>query len=135
MSQGQMDTVNQETNIAVVIQTITDSISKEIEQLGKLYMMRDPERVLAFYAENRFLYELLIESSEQIKKLFGQDIKLELHLSQEPEFPSSRQLFVLIVTRLTSEEAFPLLQRLDEDWWLDNCDKANHKLNFNLRRI
>jgi hypothetical protein len=135
MSQGQTDAVNQETNIAVVIQTITDSISKEIEQLSRLYAMRGPERVLAFYAENRFLFDLLIEAPTQIKKLFGQDTPLELHLSQEPDFPSSRELFVLIMTKLPSEEAFPLLQRLDEEWWLDNCDKADCKLNFNLRRI
>jgi hypothetical protein len=133
MSQGQTDLTNRETNISVVIQTITDSISKEIEQLSRLYVIRDPERVLAFYAENRFLFDLLLEIPTQIKKYFGQDVELILRLSQEPEFPSARELVVEIKSGLSVKEEISLLDKFDEEWWLDNSGKADCKLNIMLR--
>jgi hypothetical protein len=134
MSQGQTDLTNRETNISVVIQTITDSISKEIEQLGKLYVMRDAERVLAFYAENRFLFDLLIEAPTPIKKLFGEETELGLRVALDSEAGYS-EMFIRIMTKLKAEQAFSLLEKLEEEWWFNSSEKTNGKLNLTLEYV
>jgi tetratricopeptide (TPR) repeat protein len=105
------------------------------EALRSLYNLEEPDLIAEFVQQNSFLVELLAEAPRRINSVFGEETKLVLRLSQDPEDVDSRKLFINILTTLSAQEAFPLLERLDEEWWLDISDRADGKLNIRLRYV
>jgi tetratricopeptide (TPR) repeat protein len=105
------------------------------EVLRSLYHLEEPDLITEFVQQNSFLIELLVEAPRRINSVFGEETKLALQLSQDPEDVDSRELFINILTTLSAQEAFPLLERLDEEWWLDISDRADGKLNIRLRYV
>lgn len=99
------------------------------EQLTE-YCVADGD-ALSFIRANDFLLPLLAEIPPRVKTVFGDNVKLalKLKLSDEPE------VWVLIQTELSAREAFPLLDQFDNEYWLDNLERAQGKLNVRLEYV
>lgn len=110
-------------------------LKQEFNSLSSLYEFREQENIENFILKNDFLFNILKEARIQIRKVFGENTRLALKISSELEPISSEELWILILTELTAKEAFPLLEKFDENWWLDNLGKANAKLNIRLEYI
>lgn len=113
----------------------TEQLQKEIDSLRKSYQFISEEEIIRFILKNFYLVTLLREAPTQIKRIYGESVKLILKLSAEPDFLQSTELWVLILTELPASKAFPLLEKLDKEWWLENIDRANCKLNISLEYI
>jgi len=100
----------------------------EIRLLEKLYIFREPKEVSRFLEDNPFLILLLLEAYGQIERYFGPYPQVFLEVVTDPEAPDDRELFALIHTSLTPDEALDGLDRFDRDWWLDASHTAQGKL-------
>lgn len=131
----QIDTVE---NVSVVEQLqngFTLHARTHAEHLAKVYVIKKPNEVGEFIGKNLFLLDILEEIPGKIYQYFGENQKLSLKMSYDPDFPQSSDLWVSILTKLSVDEVFPLLEKFDEEWWLDNLDRANCKLNIKLEYI
>ena len=131
----QLDTIE---NVSVIEQLQTGFTSHtrtHAEHLAKDYIVKNPSEVGDFIGENFFLLDILEEIPNRISRYFGDNQKLTLTVSYEPEFPNSSELWVEVLTELSAKEARPILDKFDEEWWLDNMDRGNFKLNITLKFI
>ncbi len=108
---------------------------ESINFLAREYDIRNPSEVAKFLRENLFLFDLLKEIPQKIRDYFGEDQKLSLRMSYDPDFPQSSDLWVAILTKLSVDKVFPLLEKFDEEWWFDNSERTHCKLNIKLEYI
>ena len=108
---------------------------QEIGALSKLYNFTRKEKIKEFILKNSCVLPLLKEAPSQIKSTFGENVKLALKISTEPDSFQSDELWILILTELPASEAFPLLESFDKNWWLDNLERGNSKLNIRLEYV
>lgn len=94
-----------------------------------------PTTVAQFIQENAFLAELLVEIRAKVSEMFGAATQIRLDLLDDPEFLGQPKLYAVILTPLAAEAALALQGRLDDDWWLDNLDRAQGKLNLCLEYV
>lgn len=79
-----------------------------------------------FLQNNNYLLPFLLEAKDHIKRICASNIKILLQLSQDKE-ENCEILFIVIKTNLSSDENLNLMDRLDDEWWLD--------VDYNFRRI
>jgi hypothetical protein len=107
----------------------------KINALAREYEIKNPELTAEFIGENLFLLDLLEEIPAQVRRFFGGETKLALEILSEPDFASSSEIFVLVFTKIGAKQARALMDEFDRQWWLENLDKANCKLNVSLEYV
>ena len=107
----------------------------EIRLLERLYIFRKPKEVSRFLEDNPFLIQLLLEAYGQIGRHFRPYPQVFLETVTDPETPDDRELFALICTSLTPEEALDVLDRFDRDWWLDKSHTAQGNLCIDIEFV
>lgn len=100
----------------------------EIRLLERLYIFREPKEVSRFLEDNPFLILLLLEAYGQIERYFEPYPQVFLEVVTDPEASDDHELFALIYTSLTPNEALDRLDRFDRDWWLDASRISQGKL-------
>lgn len=110
-------------------------IDEKIDSLKGKYEIYKIEDVKNFLSKNRDLFPLLEEIPNKIYQYFGDNQKLSLKVSHEPDFPQTPELWVSILTERSAKEALPILGKFDEEWWLENMDRSAWKLNINLKFV
>jgi len=78
------------------------------------------------------LVEVLLDAHVYLQKHFGPDPQVILEVVSDPEVEDMDELFAYILTSLPVDEALARLNRLDEEWFLDQLDRVGGRLNFNL---
>ncbi len=113
-----------------------------IADLRDLYAFRDAEfevqDVPRFLNLHPHLVPLLLEARPIIARHFGPDIPVRLEVVLDPESEAEdgdAQLFAMIETQLSPEEARPRLDRFDQEWWLSNLRRADCRLEFSIRYL
>lgn len=97
-----------------------------------LYDFRRPREVSAFLQAHPFLFPLLVEAHGKIAEYFEPSTKPILEANTDPEAEGSQELFVLIPTHDTPEQALSRLDRLDQEWWLDVLPQAHGKMTIDV---
>lgn len=93
---------------------------KDIELLEGMYTFKNPVEVKKFLWTHKYLIEILFEANRQIKRVFQENIvEVCLECDRDPE-EDFEGLFVIVKTNLSPEESLDLLDRFDEEWFLDN---------------
>ena len=88
--------------------------------LKQFYSFKNRMEISEFLSVHKELYEVLIETHGQITRIFKDNInELYLKLENDPE-EDFEALFVIIKTNLSPSAALALLNRLDEEWFLDH---------------
>lgn len=111
------------------------TIEPAIQSLEQLYIFRRPEEVSEFLEAHPFLVPLLEEARGQIAQYFGPSSEVVLEVVTDPEAENDRELFALVQTTLSADEALPGLDRLDQEWWLDASDQAHCLLNIDVEFV
>lgn len=143
MSDMQTQTLDKTTVKITPYNEVAELIDREIHQktleqiniLAREYEIRNPSKVAEFLGENLFLLDLLKEIPHKLSKFFGRSVKLAVELVAEPEMPSSKEIFVIVLTKKDAKEARAKMDEFDQKWWLENIDKANCKLNVSLEYV
>jgi hypothetical protein len=116
--------------------TLLDTIeSQRLHQLEEAYSLRNAAAVRRFLHACPQLVEVLLEAHVYLQKYFGPDPQVTLRVVSDPEAESTDELFAYIRTSLPVDEALARLDKLDEDWFLDQLDRVNGQLNFNLEFV
>lgn len=93
---------------------------KDIELLARMYTFSNPFEVKRFLLTHDYLIDLLFETYQQIKRVFRENIvEVCLEYDRDPE-EDFEGLFVIIKNNLSPEESLDLLDKFDEEWFLDN---------------
>ncbi|CAN5263803.1 hypothetical protein BH20ACI1_BH20ACI1_22290 [soil metagenome] len=109
---------------------IHSDMLERINFLAREYEIRNPSKVAEFLSENLFLLDLLKEIPAQIREVFGDGQKLILEFFWNPEDPTWHQVHVLVPTKLSVDEAFSIMKKFDDAWWLENFGRADMKLQI-----
>ena len=81
------------------------------------------------------LIEVLLEAYVYLQKYFGPDPQVTLEVVSDPEVEGVEELFTYILTSLPVNEALARLDKLDEEWFLDQLDRVGGRFNFNLEFV
>lgn len=84
-----------------------------------------------FLALRPHLVTLLGQGINVVERIFGTGTTVILQIHVDPE-DDSEQLFALVQTTLTVDYALELLDRFDEQWWLDASLEARGDLTFDV---
>lgn len=103
-----------------------------MRQLEEVYPFRNTEAVRRFLGAHPHLIEIILEAYPYLVKHFGPNPQVMLEVVRDPEAERPEQLFAYILTSLDADEALDRLDRLDEEWFLDQSDRVGDFFNFNL---
>ncbi|SRR6266849_6637619 len=97
------------------------------EILSSFYTVKDSLRVKHFLSFHAGLKKLLFAAFPRIKETWGAEVKTELEVFSDPEDDS-----VSLVVYITSarQDAYQLLDRFDEEWWLSVASSSDGLLTF-----
>lgn len=126
----QTDTIQNNSVVEQLQNALAAHTRTHAEHLAKDYIIKNPPEVADFIGENLFLLDLLEEIPAQIRKVFGKKQELILEFFWNPEDPTWHQLHVLLPTKLSVDEAFSMMEKFDDAWWLDNFARADMKLQI-----
>lgn len=94
--------------------------SDQFASLYHLYSIVNTDHVASFIREHPYFVEILFETHRQIVRIFRENIvKVCLEYVRDPE-EDFQGLFVIVKTKLSPKESLDLLNRFDEEWFLDN---------------
>lgn len=96
------------------------------------YSFRHAQAVERFLDRHPQLIDLIIEAHPHVAQHFGPEVHVVLEVVRDPEGETSEQLFAYISTTLPACEALACLDRVDEEWFLNQLDVAGGLFNFNL---
>lgn len=131
-----LENANQTSKVVELLQNgFASQTLKHAEHLAKDYEIHNPKEVGEFLGNNLFLLDLIGEIPSQIRKYFGKKQKLVLEFFLDPEDPNWHRLHILVPTNSSVDEARTLMDKFDENWWLDNEPRSNSKIMVNLRYV
>jgi predicted HTH domain antitoxin len=104
------------------------------EELEKRYVFRDAQ-VRRFLQAHPHLTGFLLEAFPYLQKHFGPSPRVELEVIRDPEIGPTGELIAYILAPLPVDEAQTRLDRLDDEWLLDELDRVDGLLSFNLEFI
>ncbi|MGQ9626068.1 MAG: hypothetical protein ACUVV0_04080 [Anaerolineae bacterium] len=111
------------------------SFLDDMRQLEEIYSFRNDAAVQRFLYSYPQLAKVLLEAHVYLKKHFGPEPQVTLEVVSDPEVEGWDELFAYILTSLPVDEALARLNRLDEEWFLDQLDRVDGLLNFNLEFV
>jgi len=109
--------------------------SSRLRRLGEFYSFRDALAIRGFLRAHPQLTEVLLEAHAHLQECFGPDPQVALEVVSDPEAEGPDELFAYILTSLPADEALVRLDRLDEEWFLDQLDRVGTFFNFNLEFV
>lgn len=111
-----------------------EPLSKAVERadvafqiLSSFYCIRDSGLVREFLGLHPQVRKLLFAAYSRVKQTWGVESRADLQLFRDPEDESVSLVVYVISTRA---DAYPLLDRFDEEWWLSQAGKSDGLLAF-----
>lgn len=101
----------------------------EFPYLYYYYQIENEEEVISFVKKHPFLVNVIEEAPYQIYRIFGRDVTVCLELHHDPE-EGWDELFIVIKSAYSAEEAIGLENRLSQEWFLDKIKETKGKLNI-----
>jgi len=126
-------------DIASVYGDIFDTSTKiplmGIELLEEKYVIKNKVEVATFLDEHTNFIGVLVETCEQIKKIFDKNIvEISLSLNEDPE-EDFIGLSIVVRTPLKSEVSLDLLDKFDDEWWLDLDAEIRNAVTVIVRSV
>jgi hypothetical protein len=100
----------------------------KLEDIYEIPTIRRGE-IEGFLEKHKYLFPILVEAKEKILPIFGENVRLCLELHRDPE-EGWDELFIIIKSEYSTEEAIRLENRLAEEWFLDRMKDTKGKLNI-----
>jgi hypothetical protein len=122
--------------VDIDIQRVLDiTESQRLHQIEEMYSLRHAATVRRFLHVYPHLIQVLLEAHVYLQKYFGPDPQVALEVVSDPEVEGLEELFAYILTSLPVDEALARLDKLDEEWFLDQLDRVDGRFNFNLEFV
>ena len=106
----------------------TEYLHRELTLLSRLYNIRREPEVFKFLEDKPAILSLVLEAHERIRDYFGSSTELVLEVITDPETTEDYELVIFVRTSLSPDDAFRMLELLDEEWWLDASADTNEKI-------
>lgn len=110
---------------------LNEGFEREFNYLLPVFSLRNQEEVKSFLVEHPSLISVLRETQIEIRHFFPQ-AQIFLEVVSDPEDSAIVQLGILIRSDLNPEAVYQQLQEFEENWWLDNLDRAKGAILVNL---
>jgi len=107
-------------------------LKAEMTMLSRDYGVRNDSNLAEFLGEHPDLFGLLRQARQKIREYFGSDAEVQLDLTADPDDRSSRELFLRIISKLRTKDALRILDRLDEEWWLNASLASQGNMNITV---
>lgn len=108
---------------------------KDIESLERIYTFKHPNDIKRLLLSFEFLIPALFEAYKQILEIFKENaLELSLEYDRDPE-EDFEGLSIIIRTNLSPESSLDLLNKFDQEWWLDIDYEIRKILNVMIRPI
>lgn len=106
-----------------------------IELLEEKYVINDKLEIANFLDKHPKVIGVLVETYGQIKKIFDKNIvEISLSLNKDPE-EEFTGLAIVIKTTLRSEDSLALLDKFDDEWWLDLDAEIRNTVTVIVRSV
>lgn len=86
------------------------------------------EKIERFLGKHKHLFPILKEAEEPIVSVFGEGVKICLELHRDPE-EGWEELFIVIKSEHSAEEAIRLENKLAEEWFLERMKDTKGELS------
>ena len=107
------------------------SVISQFDEINGKYEIssKQLQQINNFLKKHKYLYSILKEAKDKILHIFGNKVKMCLKLHYDPE-EGWDELFIVIKSPYSPEEAIRLENRLAEEWFLDKIKDTKGKLNI-----
>jgi hypothetical protein len=139
---GQHRTAILETESSPALGTFADFLAQRpcrevgagsaLSALERVYIIEDRAAVADFVRQNR-LGGLLLQARGPLYATFGEAAMKTLRLVRDDE--GFTTLFCLVMVPGDMQKARRALRLFDQQWWLDRCEQAASKLNFDFELV
>lgn len=109
-------------------------IQRRTDELRQVYSFRDATAVVLFLRVRPNLVDVLLEAQSQLECHFGANPQVVLEIVSDPEGERD-ELFAYVRTCASVDDSLARLDRFDEEWFLDQIDRVNGQLNFDLEYV
>lgn len=76
---------------------------------------------------------LIEEAKERLRQAFGPDAEIYTKLSIDPSEPNAAPItFVVARVKVSPAQSSAIMDRVDEEWWLDQFGRAEGKVNITI---
>src|SRR6266536_5861369 len=93
------------------------ALAANIQEVERLYRVRDKDRVEEFLSNHPGLVDILLEARPHIERQFGRDVVVELCFSRIFEGDTEADLFAKIQTSLDLDTANELFDSFWDEWF------------------
>lgn len=106
------------------------------ERLLPYFSVKNGRDVSRFLEENPFLVNVLLDVRTKFDEYFGADSRSVLEVFVDPEEDqSSPKLFALTLAAPSSDKVSASLDRLDQEWWLDQPYEIRRLMNIDVEYV
>ncbi len=108
---------------------------KDIELLERVYTFEHPDKIKRFLWAHQYLIDTCFKAYKEIRRVFGEntlDVSLEFDKDPEEDFEG---LSIIVRTNLNPELSLELLEKFDEEWWLDLNNKIRNVMTVMVRPL
>jgi hypothetical protein len=110
-----------------------DELDDRLQQLARHFYFQDIKLVCQFLKRYSFLIPVLFEVRKKVDQYFGTETLSNLELFTDPEDDGGNsKLFALILTALPSSDASARLDRMDQEWWLEQPYEVRRAMNLDI---
>ena len=100
--------------------TVAPGVADMIADVEKLYAVRDRDEVRALLIAQPDMVPLVVEAASKIRALLGEGRSLALDVLHDADDDTTPgELFAVVPTALTPEEALPRMARFRREWLND----------------
>ncbi len=97
----------------------------------KNYHIENSKKLEEFLLKNSKLTEILLATiifaEKKIKEIFGHKVELHLRIHEDPE-EDWEEILIVIKSSCDAKTSRKLMDKLDEEWFLDVMPKLDNKL-------
>jgi hypothetical protein len=87
--------------------------------LNYMYALKNAGEIRCTIEKHNYLTSLLDDAYEDIRKEFPCE-KISLEIYSDPAYPTEKEVLISILTSMSPDEAINRLDRVDDDWWINN---------------
>ena len=113
---------------SIPVVTPDPTFERRFEALSRYYRIDDFESVYRFLRQNKDILDVALEARERILGSF-ESASLRIDLFRDPE-EGWEQLFIVIRTTLSAEDAVERMDSLVDDWFIDKIIATGGILNI-----
>jgi hypothetical protein len=106
-------------------------LNSDLELLNFFYEINDLIELENFISENEFITVCAIDAVDEIKKVFGK-VNISLKVIRIYEESYFEQLQIRIETKNSIEDSLELLDKFDDDWWIEQTPVVKDRLSVDI---